>query len=232
MGRYSSEQDSESNEDLQHTVSIGYDFYMGKYELTKEQWTAIMGTTPWSGQSYVLNDPKSPAVYISWNNAQSFMAALNTHLTNTGQGAYMARLPSESEWEYACRSEKTTRFYWDDDPSYTQIGDFASYYGNAWNINEKYAHIVGQKLPNSWGLYDMSGNVWEWCQDWYHSSYNGTEPTDGSAWETPAGSYRVGRGGDFGSYARHCRSAYRRYDTPSNNASGLGFRVCLQIGGN
>ncbi|NQU42433.1 formylglycine-generating enzyme family protein, partial [bacterium] len=109
MGRYPGEQDSYSTEDPQHLVTIAYDFYMGKYELTKAQWTAVMGTTPWSGQSYVLNDPNSPAVYVSWNDALSFVSALNTHLSSTGQDSATMRLPSEAEWEYACRAGTTTR---------------------------------------------------------------------------------------------------------------------------
>jgi formylglycine-generating enzyme required for sulfatase activity len=203
---------------------------MGKYELTKAQWEAIMGTTPWSGKLYVLNDPNSPAVYVLWNDAQAFMTALNTHLTNIGQGAYTARLPSEAEWEYACRAGTAMRFYWGDDPSYTQIGDYAWYVDNAWSVNEGYAHIFGQKLPNAWGLYDMSGNVWEWCQDWYHSSYT-EAPKDGSAWESPGGSSRVIRGGCWFFYAHFCRCAFRGGYPPSYTHSDVGFRVCLQAGG-
>jgi len=125
MGRYAGEQDNYSYEDPQHSVTLSQDFYLGKYELTKRQWQAVMGTTPWSGQDYVLDDLDSPAVYVSWNDAQAFITALNTHITNTGQGAATFRLPTEAEWEYACRAGTTTRFYWGDDPSYTQISDYA-----------------------------------------------------------------------------------------------------------
>lgn len=223
MGRYPGEQDSYDWEDPQHPVTIGQDFYLGKYEVTKAQWEAVMGTTPWSGQSYVLDDPDSPAVYVSWTDAQAFISALNTHITNSGQGPATMRLPSEAEWEYACRAGTTTRFYWGDDPSYSQIGDYAWYENNAWDAGERYAHVVGQKLPNAWGLYDMSGNVWEWCQDDYHSSYTGA-PTDGSAWGDGSASYRVLRGGRWAGSARYCRTARRSDNTPSNAYSAVGFR--------
>ena len=219
MGRYAGEQDSWSDEGPQHQVTIGYDFYLGKYEVTKAQWTAVMGTTPWSGYSYVLNDPDSPGVWISWNDCQNFVTELN----KLGQGTF--RLPSEAEWEYACRAGTTTRFYWGDDPNYSMIRDYAWYTGNAWDANERYAHVVGLKLPNDWGLYDMSGNVWEWCQDCWHEGYNGA-PADGSAWvlPLPASFYdRVIRGRAWDNYAQYCRSASRDGDDPDyrNNINGV-----------
>ncbi|OQC03720.1 MAG: Serine/threonine-protein kinase pkn1 [Candidatus Hydrogenedentes bacterium ADurb.Bin101] len=218
MGRYPGEVGSYSDEDPQHAVTVP-GFWLGKYEVTKAQWTAVMGTTPWSGQSNVLNDPDSPAVYVSWNNAQAFITALNTH---TGQAF---RLPSEAEWEYACRAGTTTRFYWGDDPSYTVINDYAWWDGNADNVGEDYAHVVGLKLPNGFGLFDMSGNVWEWCEDDWHSNYTGA-PVDGSAWvSTPRGSSRVGRGGYWNSYGSDCRSAGRFSNYPSDVSSFVGFRL-------
>jgi len=212
MGRYAGEQDSYSYENPQHQVTISQDFYLGKYEVTKAQWQAVMGTTPWSGQSSVLNDPNSPAVYISWDDCQAFVNALN----QLGQGTF--RLPSEAEWEYACRAGTTTRFYWGDDPSYTQIRNYAWYWGNC--SSEQYAHVVGLKLPNDWGLYDMSGNVWEWCQDYWHGNYTGA-PANGSAWESPTSSYRVVRGGSWYYYGRYCRSANRSWYDPDLRHIGL-----------
>ena len=221
MGRYAGEVDSRSDEDPQHQVNIGYEFYIGKYELTKAQWQALMGTTPWQGQSYVLDDPNSPAIYVSWNDIRNVNGLLDK-LNALGQGTF--RLPSEAEWEYCCRAGTSTRFYWGDDPSYAQIGDYAWYTGNAWDVNEKYAHIVGLKLPNAFGLYDMSGNVYEWCEDWYHSSYTNA-PSDGSAWITPVGSFRVLRGGYWNDYASYCRSANRNYYDPDGRYYYVGLRV-------
>lgn len=224
MGRYANEQDSQSNESPQHQVTIASGFWMGKYEVTKAQWNAVMNTTPWSGLGYVITEPNSPAVFVSWNDAQSFVAALNTHITDTGQGAATFHLPSEAQWEYACRAGTTTRFYWGNDSTYTDIGNFAWWSGNAWSANERYAHVVGLKVPNAWGLYDMTGNAWEWCEDWYHSNYTGA-PTDGSAWVSPAGSLRVGRGGSWFNVAHNCRSAQRSNNTPWNVSNILGFRL-------
>jgi len=218
MGRNSAgEQDSDAAEDPRHWVTVP-GFWMGTYELTKAQWAAMMGTEPWSGQAYVLDDPNSPAVWVSWEDAQSFIAALNTytHLT--------FRLPSEAEWEYACRAGTTTRFYWGDDPGYT-VGDaYAWWYGNAQNVGERYAHGVGMKLPNGWGVYDMSGNAYEWCQDWWHNTYTGA-PSDGSAWETPTGIFRVLRGGAWGGFGFHCRSANRDTTEPGYATNIIGFRL-------
>jgi len=174
----------------------------------------VLGTTPWSGRDYVLNDLDSPAVYVSWDDAKSFITALNSYTGLT------FRLPSEAEWEYACRAGTTTRFYWSDDPSYSQIGNYAWYWGNC-----SLHHVVGQKLPNALGLYDMSGNVLEWCEDDLHWSYTGA-PTNGSAWVgNPRGSDRMLRGGCWGGEGDDCRSARRWNDSPSITNSFYGFRL-------
>ena len=209
MGRYAGEQDSFDREDTQHSVMLSDDFYIGKYEVTKGQWQAVMGTTPWFGQDYVLDDLNSPAVYVSWEDAHSFITALNMHITNTGQGVASMCLPSEAQREYACRAGTMQRFYWGDDLSYTEIDDYAWWDGTADNMEEDYAHEVGGKLPNVFGLYDMIGNVWEWCEDDWHSDYMGA-PTDGSAWiNSPRDSNRVARGGGWSSAGYFCRSASR-----------------------
>ena len=215
MGSPDTEQDRQASEGPQHSVTLD-EFWVGRYQLTKRQWQAVMGTTPWTGQLTVLTDPDSTAVYISWNDAQSFITSVNI---DTGQ---TFRLPSEAEWEYACRAGTTTRFYWGDDLGYTAIGSHAWYRGNIQSDN--YAHVVGQKPPNTWGLYDMSGNVWEWCQDWMHDSYAGA-PSDGSAWETPVGMYRVARGGGWYGDGYTCRSAYRGNGGPDTESSAVGFRL-------
>jgi formylglycine-generating enzyme required for sulfatase activity len=226
MGRCPGEQNSYSDEDPQHTVIFSRDFYIGKYEVTKEQWQAVMETTPLSGALYMLDDPQSPAEYVSWNmiaGPGGFMEKLNQHLSSTGQDGASVRLPSEAEWEYACRPGTTTRFYWGNDPSYTQVGAFAWYHDNAYDVSQQYAHIVGLKQPNALGLYDMSGNVWQWCEDDQHDNYT-SAPPNGIAWvDSPRGSYRVVRGW-WGNLALSCRTA-NRYFLKSYTRSAIGFRV-------
>ena len=215
MGRYPGEQDSSSSEDPQHSVTLG-GFWIGKYAVTKRQWTAVMGTTPWSG--YSTADPDSPAVFVSWDAAQLFLTAVNSYTGKT------FGLPSEAQREYACRAGTTTRFYWGDDPAYTAIGDYAWNYRNAYIPGQSCEHVVGQKLPNAFGLYDMSGNVWELCEDDWHG-YTGA-PTSGQAWvDSPRGNDRVLRGGSWDGLEGACRSAYRFYRPPYYGHLNFGFRV-------
>jgi formylglycine-generating enzyme required for sulfatase activity len=221
MGRYPGEVYGGTSQDPQHSVTLG-GYWMAKYELTKRQWAAVMGTMPWSGQSNVLADLDSPAVYVSWDDAQAFLTAVNGYTGKT------FRLPSEAQWEYACRAGTQTRFYWGDDPNYTAVGDYAWYDGNAYYLaGQQYAHLAGQKLPNAWGLYDMAGNVNERCEDDWHADYTGA-PAGGQAWvDSPRGSYRVLRGCSWSSGAQYSRSAFRDYYFPtSDHASSVyGFRL-------
>jgi len=199
-----------TSEAPQHNVNIAYDFYMCKYEITQAQWWAVMGNAPSTSQ--YGNGPTYPVQTISWNDCQAFIAKLAT----LGIGTF--RLPSETEWEYACRAGSTTRFHFGDDPAL--LPDYAWFTSNSSNTT----HPVGQKPPNAFGLYDMLGNVWEWTQDWYHSNYDGA-PTDGSAWETPSGSSRVLRGGAFYSGATNCRAASRDGYTPDGRSFNRGVRL-------
>ncbi len=216
MGRYAGERWSNVNEDWQHQVTLTQGFWLGKYEVTKRQWEAVMGTTPWAGMDYVLNDPDSPAVWLGWVHADTFVTAVNA----LGQGTF--GLPTEAQWEYACRAGTTTRFYWGDDPVYAQMSRYAWHYDNALNGGGPYAHVVGQKLPNPWGLYDMSGNAWEWCQDWYEDQYSAEAVTDPTG--PPIGPRRVRRGGSWVIGATLCRSAAReRSETVAPYAEG--FRI-------
>ncbi len=220
MGAPEDEQDWDRSQGPQHQVTVPR-FWISQHPVTKGQWTAVMGTTPWAGQSpiTVLDDPDSPAIYVSWEDARAFVMELSAL---TGDDF---RLPTEAEWEYACRARTTTRFYWGDDPNYT-VGDAYCWWKyNTVDANEPYAHVVGQKLPNDWGLYDMSGNVNEWCEDDYHGTYTGA-PTDGSAWvDSPRAYYRVVRGGCYKSLGAVCRSAFRGYSHPDLKANNHGFRI-------
>ncbi len=130
------------------------------------------------------------------------------------------RLPTESEWEYACRMGTTMAFYWDEDSNYSQIGDYAWYSGNSGSRT----HEIGTKEPNGFGLFDMSGNVWEWCQDWYDSYLSGHQYDPTGKGE---GSNRVKRGGSWNNNARNCRSANRNRNNPDNRNNNIGFRLAF-----
>ena len=192
--------------DAQHIVTITQPFYMGKYEVTQAQWQALMGRNPSSNKGDNL-----PVEQVSWDDCQLFLQKLNA----LGQGIF--RLPMEAEWEYACRAGTVTRYYWGDDDDRSQISQYAWYAPNA----ARKTHNVGLKLPNAWGLFDMCGNVSEWCQDWfmsfYFSEYRLTDPQG-----PDTGNIRVIRGGD---YIRSLSSAYRLWNTPEIGSHEIGFRV-------
>ena len=194
-------------------------FQLMTTEVTQGMWEEVMGSNP----SYFSGNPSNPVECVSWNDSQEFISRLND--LNDG---YTYRLPTEAEWEYAARAGTTTRFYWGDDPEETQIGNYAWYTGNTGGYPDGSTQPVGTKLPNAWGLYDMSGNVWEWVQDWYHSDYNGA-PDDGSAWEYPEAEGRVARGGGWYYFARYCRSARRSGGSPGIRSNNLGFRVARSV---
>jgi formylglycine-generating enzyme required for sulfatase activity len=195
----------DADEKPAHQVTINYSFYMGKYEVTQAQWQSVMGNNP----SNFKDCANCPVEQVSWDDAQNFVNKLNE--SNDG---FRYRLPTEAEWEYACRAGTT--------------GDYAGNLSEmAWyseNSGSK-THAVGGKRPNAWALADMHGNVWEWCQDWYHETYHGA-PTDGSAWLSGGEQkYRVVRGGSWVYRAASMRSAFRSYGTPGLRYGNGGFRV-------
>jgi formylglycine-generating enzyme required for sulfatase activity len=181
------------NEMPQHRVNL-QEFYLGKYPVTQEQYQAIMGNNP----SYFKDNPKNPVENVSWDDAQEFCQKLSE---KTGK---KYRLPSEAEWEYACRAGTQTRYYFGDNAELLE--EYAWYYGNSGSKT----HPVGQKKPNNWGLYDMSGNIWEWCENGWHESYENA-PTDGTAWNENHSvlNIRVLRGGSWYVDLSDCRSAFR-----------------------
>ncbi|MCK5186398.1 MAG: formylglycine-generating enzyme family protein [Deltaproteobacteria bacterium] len=212
MGSPSGEEDRWDNEGPVHTVKIEKAYYLGKYEVTQEQWREVMGTNPSSFKGDDL-----PVEQVSWNDAQDFVRKLNAR-----EGTDKYRLPSETEWEYAARAGTTTRYSFGNDES--DLGDYAWYSDNPGSKT----HQVGQKQPNPWGLYDMHGNVWEWVQDRSHSSYDGA-PTDGSAWESGSSVYRSSRGGSCFTLAGSCRSASRCGYDPGYRSRLLGFRLLQEL---
>ncbi|REJ48426.1 MAG: serine/threonine protein kinase [Microcystis flos-aquae DF17] len=220
MGSADSDPDAWDAEKPQHQVKVN-SFAIGKYPVTQAQYQAVMGTNPshFKNNSWFKNNLQNPVEQVSWNDAQAFCQKLSQITGKT------YRLPTEAEWEYACRAGTTTRFYFGDDAN--QLGDYAWYDGNS----QKTTHPVGQKKPNAWGLYDMSGNVWEWCEDNWHSSYIGA-PTDGSAWSINDNDndYRILRGGSWYDDPYSCRSAYRVNSSRRGVSLYSGFRVVCGAG--
>ncbi|MEO5363284.1 MAG: formylglycine-generating enzyme family protein [Magnetococcus sp. DMHC-8] len=195
-----------------HAVTISRAFYLGKYEVTQAQWEAVMGDNPSAFQG-----ADRPVESVSWHDVQAFIGKLNDKA-----GARLYRLPSEAEWEYAARAGTETVRYWGNGAE--EMEQYA-WYGN--NAGKK-SHPVGQLKPNPWGLYDMLGNVWEWCDDWYGTKvYADPATTDPRG---PAeGVGRVLRGGGWNGYASHIRAAYRFDLNPAFRRRNLGLRLLMEV---
>ena len=207
MGATPEMENPDTDEMTVHRVTLTNDYYIGKYEVTQALWQAVMGGNP----SNIKGDAL-PVETVNWGDCQDFISKLNAM---TGK---RFRLPTEAEWEYAARGGKKSRGY--QYSGSNTLGDVA-WYGD--NSGSK-THAVGTKQPNELGIYDMTGNVWEWCQDWYdsYSSSPQTNPTGAAS-----GSCRVDRGGGWGYSARYCRSSYRFDCTPDFRNGDLGLRLVL-----
>ena len=212
------------SEKPQHEVRLTNPFYLSETVVTQSQWKAVMGTTPWKDQSYVNEGSDYPATYVNWENAQEFYQKLSE------KDGREYRLPTEAEWEYACRGGTTTTFSFGD--SVDALWDYAW-----WGIrnrdrnmeSEQYPHEVGKKRANPFGLFDMHGNVWEWCSDWFWADYY--KPNLSVDPKGPEeGSVRALRGGSWHDLPGYCRSAARRAEEPSFRCDDLGFRVALSSG--
>ena len=191
MGSRDSDDCADDTEKPQHRVSITKPFYLGKCLVTQEQWKAAMGNNPSN-----FKGPKNPVEMVSWDDCQQFLEKLNTKIGTQG---WKFVLPSEAQWEYACRAGSTTRYCFGDDHS--GLDEYAWYGANS----GKKTHPVGEKKANAWGLYDMHGNVWEWCQDWYDRANYKESPVGPPG---PTGN-RVQRGGSWEYPEGLCRSANR-----------------------
>ena len=202
-----SEQGSEiSDEKPVHSVTLS-GYYIGKTEVTQALWQAVMGSNP----SYFEGDDL-PVEQVSWDDCQEFIRKLNSL---TGQNF---RLPTEAEWEFACRGGNNSRGYKYSGSNY--IDNVAWYDGNSGDKT----HPVATKSPNELGIYDMSGNVWEWCADWYGDYSSGRQTNPKGPYD---GSSRVGRGGSWIINARGCRSSNRNNGNPTYRNDGLGLRLAL-----
>jgi formylglycine-generating enzyme required for sulfatase activity len=223
MGSPSNEVDREPIigivEGPQTAVTISKGFWMEKYQVTQREYLAVIGTNP-SGNLGLGN----PVETVSWFDATNYCAKLTQSERAAGRISTNCgyRLPTEAEWEYACRAWTSTRFSYGDDLGYSDLTLYAWYDANSGGTT----HPVGEKLPNPWGLYDMSGNVAEWCQDWY-SPYSGGTALDPQGPAT--GSAKTLRGGLYFRPSSYCRSAWRNGLSPDLKGAG-GFRVVLSSG--
>ena len=219
MGSPTNELERQGNEGPQTLVTISRGFWMSRFEVTQKEYQTVMSNNP----SVFTGDPYRPVENVGWPDATNYCWFLTMQEQSAGRlpEGYVYRLPTEAEWEYACRAGTATRFCYGDDPQYTQLGDYAWYYSNSGYKT----HPVGQKQPNAWGLYDMHGNVWEWCLDIFSNSLPGGSVTDptGNSW----GSSRVGRGGCWYGNGKFCRSAYRGDTAPDGWINTIGFRPVL-----
>ena len=225
MGSPENEEGRISYESPQHQVTVP-PFFMGKYPVTQKQWRAVaalgkVNIDLKSDPSYFKGD-NLPVESVSWNDAQEFCARLSRMANKT------YRLPSEAEWEYACRGGTTTPFYCGETIS-TDLANYNRNYtygqGQKGQYREKTTE-VGIFPANPFGLYDMCGNVWEWCEDNWHDNYVNA-PTDGSAWTSLSSEYKLLRGGSWGDFPRNCRSASRNNAYPDDGDYSAGFRLVV-----
>ena len=220
MGSPETEAGRKSREGPQHYVDVP-EFFMGKYVVTQIQWRAVMGNNPSCFQGASL-----PVERVSWDEAKKFCQKLSQI---TGK---KYSLPSESQWEYACRAGTTTPFYFGE----TITSELVNYRGSSTYADAPKGEYRGKTTnvgifpPNAFGLYDMHGNVWEWCADEWHNNYYGA-PTDGSVWLNGNENLSPQRGGSLVNYPDLCRSSFRLYfNSRGERSSTTGFRVICDIG--
>jgi formylglycine-generating enzyme required for sulfatase activity len=229
MGSPTNELERAAVEGPQTEVEISLGFWMGQFEVTQGEYEAIMGENPSyhngvRGTVDYGTDLTRPVERVDYGDATTYCVRLTREELPAGRIPQntVYRLPTEAEWEYACRALTSTRFSFGEDLEEEALTEHAWYFGNRGARSG--THSVGQKLPNPWGLHDMHGNVWEWCQDWY-APYPGGRVADPQG--ADSSQYRVFRGGGWSFSATHCRSAFRYFFFPSTVGDALGYRVVL-----
>ena len=216
-GSFTMGEKDRGDDENQVPVTITRAFELGKTVVTQKQWTEVMGTDPWNWENDKETGDNYPAVYVSWDDASLFCEHLTSYEREAGRLSEKQtyRLSTEAEWEYACRAGATTAYSFGDAESSLKKYDW--YDKNSRNK----LHEVAMKKPNPWGLFDMHGNVSEWCEDWHDDSLSGGDDPKGPS----AGDFRVFRGGSWNFDASNCRSAFRGGCYPSRRLKDLGFRI-------
>jgi formylglycine-generating enzyme required for sulfatase activity len=218
-------EEERNDDESQHEVVISKDFYLGAFEVTQAEYLKVMGKnpSPFKGDIAGSKSQDLPVDRVSWDDAVEFCKRLSERPEEKKAGR-VYRLPTEAEWEYACRAGSKTAFHFDTNSK--TIDDYAWYKGNS----KGQTHAVGGKSPNDWGLYDMHGNVLEWCSDWYGEYPKGSVTDPAGMLE--GGTYRICRGGGLTSFAADCRSAIRSRSMPSARDFFNGLRVVMTVSGN
>ena len=209
--------EGESDERPIHNVLID-GFFLGRHVITQGQWTEVMETAPWENLKYICIHDRCPAVNINWYDVKTFIERLNKFSRQT------FRLPTEAEWEYACRAGSSPAFHYG--IFKFNLHKYAWYYENAFKKGEMYAHEVGTRKPNKWGLYDMQGNIYEWCSDWYRSNYYNKSQLDNPRGPL-YGDAKVVRGGDWSRTDYFLRVTSRRHYSPHHKDAHVGFRLAM-----
>ncbi|MFM7926364.1 MAG: formylglycine-generating enzyme family protein, partial [Pirellula sp.] len=222
MGSPESEEGSNGDE-TQHEVTISKDYYLGVYEVTQAQYEKVSGKNPSHFQGAIVGNENAdlPVEKVSWHDAVEFCKKLS-ELPEEKKAGRVYRLPTEAQWEYACRAGSKTAYSFDDEEGLLPV------YGWFNRNSSNRTHTVGLLEPNAWGLYDMHGNVWEWCSDWYEKYPKGAVSDPSGPKE---GSFRVFRGGSWSCRAAICRSGIRQGGDSSFQFRGLGFRLALSPSG-
>ena len=228
MGSPDTDDLAKDDEKPRHAVRITKPFRLGVYEVTQGQWEAVMETTPWKGKPLAKEGNRYAVTWVRWIDADDFCQTLTDKERREGwlRAGESYRLPTEAEWEYACRAGSTTRFHFGDDKG--SLKKYGWYRANAKRVGEEYAHEVGHKQANAWGLYDMHGNTFEWCADWYGKDYYGRS-LEADPQGPPTGGQRVLRGGCWSGAHSYSRSATRFWSPQGGMSSFIGFRVARGI---